>query len=195
MIFDRVRAATSSLRDWRTGRTTPDLATDRAAEATGEAYGPPYEEEPFITELLHAEDLSVGTHYDLGSWEMSPEELRTFAVAWDPLPIHVDQAAADAGHYGGLIASGIHTLAVVQRLAVDGAYSRWSIYAGRALRDVRFLRPVRAGMRLEVSLAVIGLELSHADRGLVTLHAEARHEGNPVLQMVVETWVLRASRD
>jgi len=42
-----------------------------------------------------------------------------FAKAYDPQPFHVDEAAAKASMYGGLIASGWHTVAMTMRMMVD----------------------------------------------------------------------------
>lgn len=167
---------------------------DRAS-TLAPACGRTPEEALIAADRRYAEDLVPGTVYDLGSYLVTAEELRAFAHQWDPQPIHLDETSATAGHYGGLIASGVHTIAIVQRLAVLGAYSQWAIFAGRALRDVQFLLPVRAGMQLDVRLIIRAVELSRPERGLVHLEAEARHEGRLVLRMQVETWVLRTGAE
>ena len=46
-----------------------------------------------------------------------------FAKEFDPQPFHVDPVAAAAGPYGGLIASGWHTAALVMRLLVEHGLS------------------------------------------------------------------------
>lgn len=93
--------------------------------------------------LLYAEDLAarVGVLTSLGPATMTEAEIRAFAQRWDPLPIHV----GDGGPFGGVIASGLHTFAVFQRLAVDAAYCSWAVVAGRAIREMVLPQPVFPG--------------------------------------------------
>ncbi|MFB7757528.1 hypothetical protein ACFC18_49500, partial [Streptomyces sp. NPDC056121] len=67
---------------------------------------------------LYSEDLPrfVDLRQPLGTHMMTEDDIREFAGQWDPLPIHV----GDGEHFGGVIASGLHTLCVYQRLAVAG---------------------------------------------------------------------------
>lgn len=99
-------------------------------------------------------DLRVRSEYDTGTHTVSEGELVNFARQWDPLAIHVDVSCSAVGRFGGVIASGIHTLAVFQRLAVRRHFSSWSIVAGRGIRDIRFVRPVRPGDALTGSFVV-----------------------------------------
>lgn len=78
-------------------------------------------------------------------------ELTQFARQWDPQFFQVDAAAAGRGMFGGLIASGIHTMAVFQRLSVEGFWGRTATVAARGMRDVRFVRPVGSGASLDGS--------------------------------------------
>jgi acyl dehydratase len=98
-------------------------------------------------DLMYAEDLHPGQRFQFGSWTMTEDEIVAFARAWDPQPIHVDRGAADAGPFGGVIASGLHTLGVYQRLMIDALGGRLASKAGRELR-FRLLRPVRPGVTL-----------------------------------------------
>ncbi|SNR53428.1 MaoC/PaaZ C-terminal domain-containing protein [Blastococcus mobilis] len=90
---------------------------------------------------LYGEDLEVGVDLPTGAYIMTAEEIVEFASAWDPQFFHVDADAAADGYFGELIASGVHTLAVFQRLAVDAHFARWNIIAGRRIHDLRFLVP------------------------------------------------------
>ncbi len=60
----------------------------------------------------YGEDLAVGTVYQLGTHTVSEAEQLDFAAQWDPQDFHTDADAAAAGPFGGLIASGIHTLSI-----------------------------------------------------------------------------------
>lgn len=97
---------------------------------------------------LFAEDLLPGATFDLGSWSILAEDIIEFATRWDPLPFHVNAEHAKAGHFGGLVASGVHTFAVFQRLQVDALLSRTAVYAGYGADRLRLPHPVRPGDQL-----------------------------------------------
>jgi hypothetical protein len=77
--------------------------------------------------MIYAEDLHVGQEFEFGSMTLSEQDILDFARQWDPLRIHTDVAYAKEGPFGQVIASGLHTLAVYQRMMVDGF-----AYAGAA---------------------------------------------------------------
>jgi acyl dehydratase len=137
---------------------------------------------------VYAEDLDVGLRLDAGSYVMTEPEIVAFAEAWDPQDFHVDAMAASTGHFGGLIASGIHTIAIFQRLAVHAHFSRWQVVAGRGIDDVRFLVPVRPGDVLACSFVVE--EIGFGDRGRADVAMRARVEnqtGAHVLGFTMES--------
>ena len=68
-----------------------------------------------------------------------------------------------------VIASGVHTLAVFQCLAVAGVLAHWHIVAGRKLREVQFLAPVHADTHLHGALTVTAVSKGHHRWGLVTI--------------------------
>ena len=62
--------------------------------------------------MLYYEDLRVGEVRELGSHQVSRDELVGFARAWDPQPFHVDEEAARETVFGGLTASSCHTYSI-----------------------------------------------------------------------------------
>ena len=52
------------------------------------------------------EDFEVGAEYTTEAFSFSAEQIIAFAQTYDPQPFHVDEVAAQASIYGGLIASG-----------------------------------------------------------------------------------------
>lgn len=142
----------------------------------------------------YAEDLTVGEVIELGSHTVGEAELLDFAAAWDPQDFHVDEAVAADGYFGGLIASGVHTMAVYQRLSVLGAYRHWSVIGGRGLRDVRFLRPVRPGDTLTGTMTIDAVELDDRGRGLVTTTGDLLDaDGRAVFSLLTEAYLRRRS--
>ncbi|MYR06951.1 dehydratase [Gordonia sp. SID5947] len=140
--------------------------------------------------LTYADDLQIGERYPLGTHTITEAEVVEYATAWDPQGFHIDKEIADAGAYGGIIASGIHTLAIYQRLAVSGVFGNWSVIAGKSLTDVRFLRPVRPGDTLTGSITVDDVAFDDRGRALVTTSARlANQRAEEVLSLVVEAFV------
>ena len=67
--------------------------------------------------LSYFEDYAPGSTYECGSVSIDQASIIAFAKEFDPQPFHVDPVAAAAGPYGGLIASGWHTAALVRQAA------------------------------------------------------------------------------
>lgn len=141
--------------------------------------------------LLCAEDLTVGEELDLGEYLVTGREILDFAGHWDPQPFHINEDFAARGYFGGIIASGVHTLGVFQRLAVLGAYRNWDLIAGRAIRDIQLLRPVRPGTLLRGSLTVQRVSLTHPDRALVTKVGKLTEDGLTTLTVELDAYVRR----
>lgn len=141
---------------------------------------------------VFADDIAAGTTYPLGTARVTEQDILTFATQWDPQYFHVDPEAAASSPYGGLIASGIHTVAVLQRLSVEAVYGRWATIAARGIRDLRFTRPVRPGTELTGSLVVQDVQPRGEHRSLVTVASRLDDvQGDPVLEVSLDVYVAR----
>jgi D-arabinose 1-dehydrogenase-like Zn-dependent alcohol dehydrogenase len=60
----------------------------------------------------YLEDFAVGQTFGSGRLRIDKERIFAFAAEFDPQPFHLDEAAAHHSIFGGLCASGWHTLAV-----------------------------------------------------------------------------------
>jgi len=94
------------------------------------------------------EDFKVGERIHLGSKLVTREEIIEFASKYDPQPFHVDEAAAGQSIYGGLIASGWHTGAMVMRMMCDAYLLRAASMGSPGLDSLKWLKPVRPGDRI-----------------------------------------------
>jgi acyl dehydratase len=145
---------------------------------------------------LSADDLTVGQVFELGTYTPTREEIVAFAEQWDPQPFHIDPELAKNGHFGDVIASGAHTLAIYQRLAVAGVYLTWDILAGRSLREVRFHRPVLPGVTMVGRITVQSVDLTGQHRAPVLILGELFTEsGERIFSLAVDVIVWRRSRD
>lgn len=147
------------------------------------------------TRLVYAEDLGIGQCFDLGSHTVTEAELVDFATHWDPQWFHIDRAAAQDGQFGGLIASGIHTLAILQRLTFDAVGHSWAAIAGRGIRDLRFRRPVRPGDVLTGTVVIDDIQFDDRARALVTTESTVvDSEGRVVLTVLLDAYLHSRTR-
>jgi acyl dehydratase len=122
---------------------------------------------------IHFDDFAPGQVYPLGRRTLSRDEIVAFAREWDPQPFHLDELAAAGSIYGGVIASGWHTVCVFMRLFADGLLNRSAALGSPGVDEVRWLRPVRPGDTLEARLEVLEVRPSRSkpDRGIVRLRS------------------------
>ncbi len=69
------------------------------------------------------EDIALNEVFPLGSHSFTEEEIIHFGQLYDPQYFHVDPEAAKYSHFGGLIASGWHTVAAGHRKMVDALFA------------------------------------------------------------------------
>jgi len=120
---------------------------------------------------LWYDDHEVGQTAPLGAHRFTREAILEFARKFDPQPFHLDEAAAAKSIFGGLCASGWHTVSVSMRLLVDGRRAQRKALTthgekppplglGAGVRDLRWSAPVRAGDVIAFSLRVESLRES-----------------------------------
>lgn len=99
-------------------------------------------------------DLQPGLRIEAGPCVVTREDVLAFAQAWDPQWFHVDEAAAAAGPFGGLIASGWHTCAMAMRLAVQAVLQGSEAFASPGISNIRWPHPVRPGDTLRLTATI-----------------------------------------
>ncbi|HEX4725458.1 MAG TPA: MaoC family dehydratase [Pseudonocardiaceae bacterium] len=104
-----------------------------------------------------------------------------FAKEFDPQPFHVDPATG--GPFGGLIASGWHTAAIMMRLFADNYLSTVASLASPGVDEVRWHVPVRAGDTLRLRATVLDTTRSKSkpDRGIIHTDVEVLNQRDEVV--------------
>jgi acyl dehydratase len=130
--------------------------------------------------LRYFDDYVPGATRDCGSVSFSQAEIISFASQFDPQPFHVDPEAAAHGPFGGLVASGWHTAALVMRQLVDHYLSAEASLGSSGLDEIRWPSPVRPGDTLRVRATVLEARRSQSkpDRGIIKTVIEAVNQDN-----------------
>ena len=128
------------------------------------------------------EDLSLGMRFKSEAVQISEDDIKQFASAFDPQPFHLDDDAARNTIFKGQAASGWHTAALAMRLAVQTRPFGPHPLIGLGVDGLRWMLPVRPGDRLSLEGEVVGLTPSRTKpQGTVlvkwTLHNQ---KGEPV---------------
>lgn len=149
---------------------------------------------------LYFEDMAPGRQFETGGHVLTREEMVTFAERFDPQPFHVDETAARESMFGGLVASGLHTLCLSWRLfileVVQGEEGI-AMMGGSGMDDLRWPRPVRPGetVRVEAEVADRSRSDGRPDRGYVDFHLSALVDAGEVLSVESHNIVERARPD
>lgn len=131
----------------------------------------------------HFEDYVPGSSAMFGPITVTEDEIVEFARRYDPQAIHADAVAAAAGPFGGLIASGWHTVCLVMRMLVEGYLAHGAALVSPGVDELRWLKPVRAGDMLRVRVTVLEATRSRSkpDRGLVRTRIETVNQRDEVV--------------
>jgi acyl dehydratase len=106
--------------------------------------------------VLHYEDIEVGSRQSFGRYEVTAEEVRAFATAYDPQPFHLSDEAAAQTHFGRISASGWHSCAMTMRMLVDNMSTVQQAGLGSpGIDNLRWLKPVYPGDTLRCETEVI----------------------------------------
>ncbi|GAA4889130.1 MaoC family dehydratase [Streptomonospora salina] len=136
----------------------------------------------------YLEDYTAGEAVDCGEIAVTADEIVEFAGRYDPQAFHVDPDAAADGPFGGLIASGWHTTALMMRLYVDHYLSPKASLGGPGVDELRWTEPVRPGDTLSMRAEVLESRPSSSkpDRGLLRTRVElANQHGRTVCHAIV----------
>jgi len=103
----------------------------------------------------HWEDFSPGSVFEFGPRLVTRDEIVEFAAAYDPQPMHLDEAAAHASMLGSLAASGWHSCCLLMRMLSDGFISQSHFMGAPGVEEVRWLAPLRAGETVRARATVL----------------------------------------
>lgn len=142
------------------------------------------------------EDFKVGDRFTSSGMTITEAAIIEFARQWDPQPFHTDPAFAATWTFGGLIASGLHTMAATLRLWLDLGIFRACSLGSPGIGEVQFPRPVRPGDTLRVVSDIVHLRpsASRPDRGIARLRQVTINQlGQQVMEQETTVFLKRRS--
>ena len=137
-----------------------------------------------MRDILYLEDLKQGQCFKTASHALSEDEIKAFALNFDPQPFHLDAEAARGSVFGGLAASGWHTAAISMRLLVDSGPALAGGMIGASV-EISWPRPTRPGdiLHVESEITEVTPSRSKPDRGFISLKSETKNQKGEVVQV------------
>ena len=128
------------------------------------------------------DDIVEGEPLNCRTIVLSLPEIIEFAIKYDPQPFHVDQQAAVASCFGGIIASSLQTLSVCTRMLVE-AQGEMAILSGLGIEQVQLPNPVRPNDELTIEACWTDLRRSRSkpDRGMATVRFRAVNQNDEIV--------------
>ena len=139
------------------------------------------------------EDFPVGFAFETALQQLTLDEIVAFAKQWDPQSFHVDETAAKTSTFGGIIASGFHTLTTAFRLTIDTGLFKECSMGSPGMDEVRWRLPVRPDDSLQVQAKVISARVSGSkpDRGVVTIRYQVLNQNAQEVARYTTMQILR----
>ena len=124
------------------------------------------------------EDFDIGSAVTLSAHTFTREEIVEFATRYDPQPFHLSDAAGEASHFGGLVASGWNTCSAMMGILVRDMVGDSTSMGSPGLDNIRWIKPVRVGDTVRLTVRVLDKRVSKSkpDRGIVQTRWEAHNQ-------------------
>ena len=118
----------------------------------------------------YIEEFTQGEVFRSKPWRITQQEIIEFASKFDPQPFHTDPVAAQDSIFGGLIASGFHSIAAAFRVFWDMGMFEGTSLGGPGADYVKWLRPIRPDQDLILEIIVKSARKSNKnpDRGVLS---------------------------
>ncbi len=146
-----------------------------------------------MTRDLWLDDFRPGQRFTTAGATLSEAQIMAFAFEWDPQPFHIDKLAAAESPYGGIIASGFHTLLVAFRLILQERIFNAASMGSPGMEEIRWRLPVRPDDTLHVEAEVLEVRPSKSrpDRGTVRIAYTVLNQHGEAVMTFTVTHILR----
>ena len=129
------------------------------------------------------EDYIPGVAHEFGAITVDEQEVLDFGRRYVPLSHHVDKEAAKKSIYGGVIASGWHTAALMMRIYTENYLSKVANLGSPGGDELRWDKPVFPGDDLSVRATVLETRRSESrpERGIVRTFIDVLNQKREVV--------------
>ena len=134
----------------------------------------------------YLEDLEIGEKWTSQPITISQQDIIDFGRRFDPQPFHTDPQAAQAGPFGGLVASGWHLASLAMRVSVEARIFGDLPVVGVGVDELRWFQRVKPGDVLTVERELVEIIMRHAKpkRGIAKARMELNNQhGELVMRM------------
>jgi acyl dehydratase len=140
----------------------------------------------------YLDDFVPGDRFESARLVVTEALILEFARFYDPQVFHTDPEAATATMYGGLIASGLQTIAITFKLFFETGTLDACSLGSPGLDEVRWKRPVRPGDVLRVVTEVLEIRPSSSkpDRGIVRVRYTTLNQRDEVVMTLIGNQLL-----
>lgn len=114
-------------------------------------------------------EFEIGQTFTTETFTFTKENIMEFANVYDSQYMHIDEKKANESRFGGIIASGMHTLAISFKLWVEEEKYGADVIAGTQMNNVKFIRPVYPNDELHTVVEVVDKKEKENDTGILTV--------------------------
>ncbi|MBM7598465.1 acyl dehydratase [Virgibacillus halotolerans] len=118
---------------------------------------------------MKLDEFTIGDVFETKSHKLTKEDIVRFAGEFDPQYMHLDEGKANQGRFNGIIASGIHTLAISFKLWVEEGEYGADVIAGTRMNNIKFIKPVYPDDELHIIVEVIDKKETKNETGFLTV--------------------------
>lgn len=134
------------------------------------------------------EEFEPGDEFLSDGLTLTEGAIADFALTWDPQPFHLDATYGETSIYGGVIASGFHTMVAAFRMMhQSGAFGHNR--GGRGIDDLKWVAAVRAGDTIRAR-ATIGDMRPSRSTGHVKVALEVLNQRDEVVLTATMNYVI-----
>ncbi|PEU52873.1 hypothetical protein CN395_27100 [Priestia megaterium] len=118
---------------------------------------------------MKLDEFTIGQVFETNCFKLTKEDIMRFAKEFDPQYMHLNEKKAKQGRFNGIIASGIHTMALSFKLWIEQGMYGEDVIAGTEMNNIKFIKPVYPGDELHTIVKVIDKETKKRETGILTV--------------------------
>ncbi|MCY9020417.1 MaoC family dehydratase [Priestia megaterium] len=118
---------------------------------------------------MKLDEFTIGQVFETKSLKLTKEDIMRFAKEFDSQYMHLDEEKAKQGRFNGIIASGIHTMALSFKLWIEQGMYEEDVIAGTEMNNIKFIKPVYPGDELRTIVKVIDKKTKKSETGILTV--------------------------